>query len=148
MANGHGGKRAGAGMPPGTITHRTADKALAREEARKLIAQHINRMMLAQVEAACGLNHFMLRDPETGQFERITDPDQIAAALNAAGASEGSTYHIWAKDPNVGAFNTLAAYYLDKPKEQVQEIEITGEAELIDALMGGRQRAAKAKGKE
>ncbi len=66
-------------------------------------------------------------------------------ALNAPGAGEGSTYYIYAKDPSIQAFTDLMNRALDKPKEQKQEVEITGEPELIAALMGGRQRAAKAK---
>jgi hypothetical protein len=69
---------------------------------------------------ALGVQHFFLRDPSTGQFKRITDPDEIEAALNAENAGEGSTYWIFSKDPNVQAFTDLLNRAFDKPAEHVQ----------------------------
>lgn len=102
-------------------------------------------MVAAQVAHAQGISHFMLRDPKTGKFERVTELAQIEAALNADGAEEGSSFYIWTKDPSVQAFTDLMNRALDKPKEQEQEIRMTGDADLIAALMAGRARAANAK---
>ena len=77
-------------------------------------------MIQAQIANACGVQHFFLRDPATGQFKRITDPDEIEAALNAPNASKGSTYWIFSKDPNVQAFTDLLNRAIDKPAEHLQ----------------------------
>ncbi len=132
------------GRPRGP-TRNTLDKIAAREYVRNRVMDELDPLLEAQFDNAKGISHFMLRDPETGQFKRLTDPAEIVAALNAPGAGEGSTYYIYAKDPSIQAFTDLMNRALDKPKEQKQEVEITGEPELIAALMGGRQRAAKAK---
>ena len=38
-------------------------------------------MIEAQIANACGVQHFFLRDESTGQFKRITGPDEIEAAV-------------------------------------------------------------------
>ena len=76
-----------------------------------------------------------LRDQSTGQFKRITDPDEIETALNAPNASEGSTYWIFSKDPNVQAFTDLFLNRaLDKPAEHVQVAGAEGGAIQIQWL--------------
>jgi|SRR6185369_1045668 len=119
MAN-HGGKRTGAGRPKGYKFPSTLAKEQAREIARQMITERLEEMIGAQIANASGIQHFFLRNPKTGQFERITDPDEIAKALNAKGAKEGSTYWIFTKDPNVQAFTDLLNRALDKPAEQVK----------------------------
>lgn len=120
-----GGKRIG-GKPKGYKAPRT----LKKEEARKLLRDRVTEKLLpmidAQIANASGISHFMLRDPKTGKFERISNPDQIQAALNAEGAEEGSSYYIWTKDPSVQAFTDLLNRTLDKPSEHV---EVTGKDE-------------------
>ena len=116
----------GSGKPKGYKAPATRDKEAARELARALILQSLEPLIAAQIANAKGISHFMLRDPKTGKFERLTDPDQITAALNADGAEEGSSYYIWAKDPNVQAFTDLMNRALDKPKEQEQEVKLSG----------------------
>jgi hypothetical protein len=120
MANGHGGRHAGSGRPPGTKNEKTLEKAEARELVCQMITEHLKPMIKAQIANASGVQHFFLRDPSTGQFKRITDPDEIEAALNAEDAGEGSTYWIFSKDPNVQAFTDLLNRALDKPAEHVQ----------------------------
>ena len=73
---------------------------------------------------ATGLAHFFLRDEESGQFERITNPDQIERALNAPNAREGSTYWIYETNPNVAAFTDLLNRTLDKPQEPEQTLNL------------------------
>jgi hypothetical protein len=119
MANGHGGNRAGAGRPHGTKNENTLEKAEARELVRQMITECLKPMIKAQIANASGVQHFFLRDPSTGQFKRIMDPDEIESALNAPNASEGSTYWIFSKDPNVQAFTDLLNRAIDKPAEQV-----------------------------
>lgn len=124
LKNTHGGKRAGAGKPKGTKNAATISKEVAREILRQRVLKDMEPMVAAQIANAQGISHFMLRDPKTGKFERITDPDQIQAALNAEGATEGSSYYIWTKDPSVQAFTDLMNRAIDKPAEQQQDIKI------------------------
>lgn len=146
---GKGGKRPGAGKPKGykhASTIRNAlNKEAAREVVRALVLAEIGPLVRAQIAHAQGISHFMLRDPKTGKFERITDVDQIQAALNADEAQEGSSYYIWAKDPSVQAFTDLLNRALDKPKEQEQEFKVSGDGALIEALLAGRKRAAESR---
>jgi hypothetical protein len=120
MTNGHGGNRPGAGRPGGTKNEKTLEKAEARELVRRMITESLKPMIKAQIANASGVQHFFLRDPSTGQFKRIADPDEIETALNAENASEGSTYWIFSKDPNVQAFTNLLNRAIDKPAEHIQ----------------------------
>lgn len=131
-------------MPKGYVTQKTIDKALHREALRAIVVEHLKPMTLAQVAHAQGISHFMLRDPNTGKFERLTDPDQIQAALNAEGAEEGSSFYIWTKDPSTQAYTDLMNRALDKPTEHVDMV-IAGEEELIARLDRGRKRNASRK---
>lgn len=120
----------------------TISKEAAREALRSIVLKHMDAMTAAQIAHAKGISHFMLRDPKTGKFERITEASQIEAALNADDAEEGSSYYIWAKDPSVQAYTDLMNRALDKPKEQEIEIKVTGEVELLERLDEGRKRNA------
>ncbi len=129
-----GGKRPGAGRPKGTtgIQHAaTISKNESRELVRQLIVAKMRPLVEAQIDNAHGIKHFMLRDPETGQFKRLTNEDEIVAALNAPGAEEGSTYWIYTKDPSIQAFTDLMNRALDKPKEQEQEVAIAAKVEFV-----------------
>lgn len=121
-----GGARPGAGRPKGTKNPSTYTKEAAREALRQIVLAKMEKLVAAQMDNAIGVSHFLLRDPKTGKFERLTDPEQIQAALNAEGAEEGSTYYVYTKDPSVQAFTDLMNRALDKPKEQEQELEIKG----------------------
>lgn len=126
-----GGKREGAGAKLGSVHASTLSKIASRELARQHILKKLLPIIDAQVDAAMGIKHFMLRDPETGQFQRLTDADQIVAALNAAEAEEGSTYWIYTKDPSTQAAADMLNRALDKPKEQEQEVAIDAKVEFV-----------------
>jgi hypothetical protein len=132
-----GGKQKGFKMPA------TLAKEAAREAARQRITARINEIIDAQVDNAIGIAHFMLRDKATGQWERLTNPDQIVKALNDPKAKEGSTFLVYTKDPNTNAARDMLAYAIDKPKEQPMEMKVDAGDELIAALHAGRARAAK-----
>ena len=55
MANGHGGKRAGAGRPHGTKNENTLEKAQARELARQMITARLGSLLEAQLDNAEGI---------------------------------------------------------------------------------------------
>ncbi len=116
-----GGRRPNSGPAKGTKYGKqkeTISKELARELTRNIITAELKPLIQAQIANAKGINHFFLRDPATGQFTRITDPEQIQQALNSG--DEGKSYWIFAKDPNVQAFTDLLNRALDKPAEQVK----------------------------
>lgn len=116
-----GGKRPNSGPKKGAKYKPTLEKALAREEARAFIQAQLPRMLSAQIEAACGVAHLMLRN-EDGTWSKAPDTmtaDQMLSVLNGP----ATRYYIATKDPNTSAFNTLAAYALDKP---VEPIELSG----------------------
>ena len=94
-----GGPQPGSGRPKGRKNASTLSKEAMREAVRQHVFEHMRPMVAAQIAAAIGLSHFMLRDEETGEFRRVMDPDQIERALNSPGAAEGSTYWIFSKDP-------------------------------------------------
>lgn len=131
------------GKPKGYKAPATLAKEAAREAARVRITERMTEIIDAQVDSAIGIQHFFLRDEETGQFRRITNVHEIERALNAKGAERGRTYWIYTKDPNTLAARDMLAYAIDKPKDQKQEIEVTGSDEMIQRLLEGRQRAAK-----
>lgn len=139
-----GRTRNGGGMPPGHVTAKTISKELAREEARAYIQKQMPRMLKAQIEASCGVAHLLIRDDE-GKFSRAP-ADMTEAEMLAVLNGDSNRYYIAVKDPNTQAFNTLAAYALDKPKEQAQEVNLNVTelgAKLDAARELARQRNAK-----
>jgi hypothetical protein len=116
------------------VTAATLSKEQARETVRALVQARLHELVQAQIDNALGIAHFMLRDPDTGQFKRLIDPDEIVAALNAPGAAEGSTFWIYAKDPSIAAFSDLMNRALDRPKEQVQEVHVSHDEALLARL--------------
>jgi hypothetical protein len=126
MAKTRGGKREGAGRPAGTVNPSTITKEQARDALRTIVLQQMSKLIAAQLDNATGIRHFIVRGAG-GKFERLTDPEQIEAALNADGAEEGKTFWIYTKDPSVQAFTDLMNRALDKPKEQEQDVNVNAE---------------------
>jgi hypothetical protein len=116
-----GGKRAGAGKPKGYKHQTTLEREEARKRLRERVIAEMEPLLSAQIANAKGISHFFLRHPRTKQFQRIEDPQQIAAALNRG--EEGKSYWIFTKDPSIQAFTDLMNRTFDKPKEHV---EVTG----------------------
>ena len=110
-----GGKRQGAGRKKGSKDPQTLAKGEARELTRQHITQRLIPLLDAAIDHAIGIRHFFKRNPETGQWERLTDPDQITEALNN---NEG--FWIYTKDPSVQAFTDLMNRAIDKPSEHVE----------------------------
>ncbi len=123
MKNGHGGKRAGAGKPKGVLWPSTIAKAEARELTRQIISARLPRLLDAQLNNAEGIGHLMLRDPETGKFERVVstgDPAKDEAIIDAAIAMGRQQCWIYLKDPSVQAFTDLMNRALDKPADHLE----------------------------
>ena len=134
---GHGGKRPGAGKPKGHKHTSTLDKEAARDYTRQRVIADLEPLLDAQIAQAKGIRHFFLRNRQ-GQFEQVTDPKMIAAALNAG--DEGRSYWIFTKDPSIQAFTDLMNRALDKPKEQELEVSVRGEVDLVERLAKARLR--------
>jgi hypothetical protein len=129
-----GGKRPGAGNPGGPI-QRTIDKALQREALRAIVVKHMEKLVEAQLHNAMGIGHLMLRDPETGKFERIVssgDPKVDEARIDAAVQQGKSQCWIYLKDPSVQAFTDLMNRALDKPTEHVDLKAVIEDRKLSD----------------
>lgn len=135
-----GGARPNSGPPKGTKYAPTLKKEEAREALRAVVMRHMDDMLRAQIAHAKGIGHVYTRD-KNGKFTKIENQAAIDKLLLEG--SEDEDYWIFAKDPSVQAFTDLMNRALDKPKEQEQELKLTGEADLIAALYAGRQRAAK-----
>jgi hypothetical protein len=148
LKNNHGGARPNAGMPKGHKTRKTIAKEEAREIARQLITRELEPLIMAQIENAKGISHFFLRDPDTKQFKRITDADEIERAIEAG----EEHYRIYTKDPNVHAFTDLMNRALDKPAQQVNvtgsdvgPIVLKWEDTIEERLNAARERLAQLK---
>jgi hypothetical protein len=117
---------------------RTLAKEEARERVRKVLTQALGGILDAQVANACGIKYLVARDPKTGTFRRLT-AGEIESGELPPGAIE-----VWEKDPNVTAALGLLAYAIDKPKEQAQEVNVTGAIDVVHVLRERSQRRLKA----
>jgi hypothetical protein len=131
---------AGSGKPKGYKAPQTQTKEAARELTRVLVTASLKPMLQAQIAHAIGIGHLYTRD-KAGKFTKIEDEAEIDRLL--AEGIQGEHYWIFMKDPSVQAFTDLMNRAIDKPREQEQEIRLTGEVHLIAMLLQGRQRAAK-----
>jgi hypothetical protein len=136
----HGGKRKGAGKPKGVKWLSTLDKEQARAAVRSMVVAALAPLVEAQIENAKGIKYLVVREKATGKFLRVGE--LRAGSLKP----DEEIIEVWEKDPCVQAFTDLLNRAIDKPKEQEQEIKLTGEAELISKLLAGRKRAAEARG--
>lgn len=107
------------GIQKGTILPKTLLKLEGKARLRELVLSELDPIVRGLIAKAKGVNHMMLRDPETGQWVRLTEQEQIEAALNAEGAEEGKTFWIHTKDPDVQAAADLLNRAIGKPIEEV-----------------------------
>lgn len=135
----HGGARPNSGPAKGTKYAPTIAKEAARELARTLITAELSPMIEAQVAHAKGLKYLVARHKTTGKFAKLTE--DLMTSIEAGENPEYESIEVWTKDPSVQAFTDLLNRALDKPKEQEQELKITGDDVLIAKLLDGRQRA-------
>lgn len=105
-------------------------KRVIREALRVLITPHLKALVEAQVAQACGIKYLVARD-ESGKFKRI-GPDGMEGA---------EVIEVWEKDPSTAAFTDLINRAADKPKEQEQEIILTGS--ITEKVALARARGAK-----
>lgn len=140
LKTGHGGKRAGAGQKKGFKWSTTLAKEAARELVRQTVTAQMGPMIEAQVRAACGLTHLMLRN-EDGTWSKAPTgmtEDEMLRVLNG----DPTRYYLAMKDPSTPAFTDLMNRALDKPKEQAADVNLHVTGDLAAAIAEGRQRAA------
>jgi hypothetical protein len=124
------------GRPKGRKSTATLSKEAARDYVRQRVVAELEPLLDAQIAHAKGISHFFLRNRQ-GQFEQVTDPKMIAAALNIG--EEGTYYWIFTKDPSTQAFTDLMNRALDKLREQM-DVQMSGTVELVERLLRARQR--------
>ncbi len=133
------GQRYG-GIKKGQKHAKTLEKAAARELVRALITSRLEPLITAQLAHAEGLKYLVTRDKKTGKFIRVTE---AMAKVNDPTKPDEEIIEVWEKDPSVQAFTDLLNRALDKPKEQPQELQISGSLELVSArLLAARKRLA------
>lgn len=133
------------GIQKGTILPKTLLKLEGKARLRELVLSELDPIVRGLIAKAKGVNHMMLRDPETGQWVRLTEQEQIEAALNAEGAEQGTTFWIHTKDPDVQAAADLLNRAIGKPVEEIQ-MEVTTNEPLAARMKQARDRVAKLKG--
>ncbi len=125
-----GGKRPGAGRPKGK---QTLEKEALREIVRRRVARELKPLLDAQISNAKGLKYLVVRQKTTGKFLRVTEA--MARVRQGAEDEDGTeTIEVWEKDPSVQAFTDLLNRAIDKPKEQEQEIKLSGSVEVVNIL--------------
>ena len=114
------------GLKGGRPKHKaTLDKLEAREFVRKYVTARLQPMLEAQLANASGLKYLVVREKRTGKFVRVTE-----AMARAKQGSAEETIEVWEKDPSVQAFTDLLNRALDKPADQVQQLDISGVLEV------------------
>ena len=117
------------------------EKDAVRARLRELVAAEMDPLVRAQIAAAKGVRHFVLREPD-GKFKRVTNPATITRILNAP-RGRYDYYDIWTRDPSTAAFKNLMDRALGKPTEHV-DMTVSDDAERIRILHAGRERNARA----
>jgi hypothetical protein len=133
------GKR--GGRPPGRKNNVTLSKEETRERLREMLTAKLEPVAEALVSRAQGVRYFVTRN-KTGKYELVTNPDQVIKALNQEDEFTGEFY---TDKPETAAIKEFLDRTCDRSKEQEQEIKVTGEADMIAALIAGRKRAADAR---
>ena len=126
-----GGKRQGSGRPKGA---QTLEKEALRELVRARVAEKLLPLTDAQISNAMGISFLVVREKASGKFLRVGKGR--AEKLDP----ETEIVEIWEKDPSIQAYTDLVNRAIDKPKEQEQEIKLSGEVNIVSIL---RQRHSK-----
>lgn len=134
------------GRPKGRKNNSTISKELAREAFRAFIASHAEELHAAQIANAKGIQYLVGREKKTGKFVRLKQ-EQVEAVL--AGEDNQYAYlEVWDKDPSTPAYTDLMNRWMDKPAEQVQQVNLTVELVAVsDRLLTARKRLALKRGK-
>src|SRR5215471_350804 len=138
MANGHGGRRSGAGRPKGAKDPHTLEKQEQERQLRARIAEDVDEYYAALKLAATGVTHMMAKDRD-GTWKEITDPAVMARCLN----SGESFYRLSARNPDVRALIHLFDRLCGSVNQQAQ-LEVNGGLTLEELIVGSRGREREA----
>ncbi len=122
-----GGKRKGS-KHQSTLT-----KEAIRDRVQARVAAELDPILDAQIALCRGVKYLVLRSKSTGRFLRKY---QLGESINP----ETEVIEVWEKEPSTPAFTDLMNRAADKPAEQVQKLEISGEVNLVSRLHAARQR--------
>ena len=136
------GPQPGSGRPKGVKNQSTLSKEAGREALRVIVMREMDAMTEAQIAHARGLKYLVTRNAKTGKFEKVTK-ERMDALLDADDENALETIEVWEKEPSVQAYTDLMNRALDKPKEQEQEIRVTGSLEMVERLQAARKRLEK-----
>lgn len=142
-----GGARPNSGPKKGAKYKPTLDKEAAREALRAIVLREMESLVASQISAAKGIRYLVARNRASGKFVRL---DEEAMTKLLAGEDDDSleAVEVWEKDPSVQAFTDLMNRALDKPKEQKQELELTGELTVIPERLAAARKRLAARGKK
>ena len=124
-----GGRQPGAGRPKGSKNKDTLEKELVRERVRLKVSEYVDPLVEAQVAQALGIKYLVTRDAKTGKFTRVS-----GRGLSRRN-QDREVIEVWEKDPSTQAFTDLMNRAIDKPKEQAQEVEVTGNWDVLAARL-------------
>jgi hypothetical protein len=130
-----GGLRDGAGRPKGSKSQSTRTKEMAREALRDMVIAEIEPLVAAQISQAKGVNYLVVREASTGKFLRVAGPKERIKKGE-------EIIEVWHKPPSIAAFTDLMNRTLDKPKEQVIEMNVAVDWEKRIARMKAARRRA------
>lgn len=88
-----------------------------------MVLKHLKPLVQSQLAHAMGIGHLYTRD-KAGKFNKIENQAEVDRILNEG--REDTDYWIFTKDPSVQAFTDLLNRAIDKPAEQVQQVEHSG----------------------
>ena len=139
----HGGKRKGSGRKRWAETDKPTSNAQMELRAeinnrlRRKAYREADKIANALLSAGLGVSHFFKRLKD-GRFERVTDEAEIERLLNN---EQPGGYHIFTRDPNVGAINELLNRAVGKAKETVEmDVTLNAEEEMVEILRMRRKR--------
>lgn len=119
MKKQHGGKRAGAGRPQGTLNESTLRQKAVRDRYLARYEADADAVYDAQLAQALGTKFLVARDKKSGKF--IPLDDEKTRLLLACGQAE--QIEIWDRPPSTQAAQFIADRAIGKPTEHH---EVTG----------------------
>src|SRR3990167_1149937 len=113
------------GRPKGSVAPDTKIRQVAEARLLELLYAELEPFAHALAAKAKGLAHFVVRNRQTGKFERITDPKRILGIMN--GDAKHETWEIWTRDPDTAALAQALDRLCGRPAEQPQAHTVDGE---------------------
>lgn len=131
-----GGARPNSGPKKGTKYPKTLAKEAAREEYQRVMTGRFAGLLSAQYQTAVGVSQMVLRDAK-GQFKVLDDPDELKKAV-----ADGEVLEIFTRLPNAQAQTDILNRVMDKPKEQVLDVNVNHslDQKIIGILQAGRKQ--------